>query len=175
MNKKSPTPRNGSGHGICLQDPEAALAGPELHFPDSIQVAANYPAGTVLFEEGEPPKGIFLLCTGAVKLSMGSPADDRTITRVAHAGEILGLSSAISAEPHETTAQTLVSSELLFVNRKDFLQYVHEHTTACWQVVLQLSKNLEAAYEWIRAVASVRIRHVHGQGFLLRDDHHIAR
>lgn len=172
MSKKSPSGRNGSGSGICLQEPAPSIGGPELDFPESILVAGTYPAGTILFEEGEPPKGIFLLCSGAVKLSMGSSHEDRTITRVVNSGEILGLSSAISGEPHEATAQTLVNSELLFVNRKDFLQFVHEDGAACWQVVLQLSKSLEAAYDWIRAVASVRIRHIHGAGFSWRDDHH---
>jgi CRP/FNR family transcriptional regulator, cyclic AMP receptor protein len=174
MSKKSPTGRNGSGNGIYLQEPDS-LGSADLHFPESMQVPGIYPAGTVLFEEGESPKGIFLLCRGAVKLSMGSPHDDRTITRVARPGEMLGLSSAICGEPHEATAQTIVNSELLFVSRKDFLQFVHDDSAACWQVVLQLSRNLEAAYDWVRKVASVRIRHLHGQGFLLRDDHHIAR
>jgi CRP/FNR family transcriptional regulator len=167
--------RAGCWDGLCLEEREPGFGSPELHFPQSIQIARDCPAGTVLFHEGECAQGIFLLCKGAMKLSMGSVHDDRTIMRVARPGEILGLSSAMCGGPHEVTAQALVDSELLFVSRKDFLQYVREHASACFQVVLQMSKNLEAAYDWIRAVASSRVRHCHAPGFSLRDDHHTTR
>src|SRR3990172_7105214 len=54
-----------------------------------------YPPQSVLFSEGQLPHGVFLLCTGSVKLSI-SGGDGRTlISRIAAAGEVLGLSSVL--------------------------------------------------------------------------------
>ncbi len=52
---------------------------------------ASYPKGATLFVEGQEPRGVFIICSGGVKLSTSS-SDGRTlILRIADAGEVLGL------------------------------------------------------------------------------------
>src|SRR5690242_20763695 len=46
----------------------------------SITSAAVYPKGATLFVEGQSPRGVFILCTGKVKLSTSS-ADGRALDR----------------------------------------------------------------------------------------------
>jgi len=121
----------------------------------------DYPSGAVLFQEGEPAEGIFLVCSGAVKLSVGSSHGDSLLLRSAGPGEILGLSSALTGQGYEVTAQTTTASEVAFIRRKDFLRYLREHGDVCLHVVESLSNDVQAAYDRVRTLGLARMRHSH--------------
>jgi len=126
-----------------------------------IHNAHEYPSGALLFQEGEPADGIFLLCRGAVKLSVGSSHGDSLLLRSAGPGEILGLSATLTGQDHEVTAETTAPSQLIFIRRKDFLRYLREHSEVCLRVVESLSNDVHAAYERVRMLGLARIRHSH--------------
>ena len=86
-----------------------------------VKFTTSYPAGAVLFVEGQVPRGVYMLCQGQVKLTTASP-EGKTIMRVAEAGKLLGLHSAISGDVHELTAETLQTCQVDFVRRRDFLE-----------------------------------------------------
>lgn len=121
----------------------------------------DFSSGTVLFQEGEPADGIFLLCGGAVKLSVGSSHGDTLLLRSAGPGEILGLSATLTGQGHEVTAETTIPSRLVFIQRKVFLRYLQEHSDICMQVVQSLSNDVHAAYSRVRMLGLARIRHSH--------------
>jgi CRP-like cAMP-binding protein len=126
-----------------------------------IQMTRKYPAGAVLFQEGEPAEGIFVLNTGAVRLALCSAHGDQMILRTVRPGEILGLSATMSNTAHEVTAEATVPSELVFIRRRDFLHYLRQHTDACLQVVEFLSNDVHAAYDRVRALGAMRTHHNH--------------
>jgi len=121
--------------------------------------ANEYPSGALLFREGDPADGIFLLCHGGVKLSVGSSHGDSLLLRSAGPGEILGLSATLTGQEHEVTAETTTPSQLVFIKRKDFLRYLREHSEVCLRVVESLSNDVHAAYERVRMLGLARIRH----------------
>ena len=94
---------------FCQMDNDSVAAFEKVKFTSS------YPAGAVLFVEGQVPRGVYMLCTGRVKLSMASPEGRTIIVRVAEAGELLGLHSAISGDAHELTAETLQPCQVDFI------------------------------------------------------------
>jgi CRP/FNR family cyclic AMP-dependent transcriptional regulator len=66
----------------------------------SITSPAAYPKGATLFVEGQLPRGVFILCSGKVKLSTSS-ADGRTlILRIAETGEVLGMPASVAGKPY---------------------------------------------------------------------------
>src|SRR5690242_6415766 len=114
--------------------------------------------GTVLFEEGRPPRGVYVLCDGRVKLSVCSEKGKRLTMRIAGPGEVLGLSACLSGTPYEVTAETLDDARVTFIRRKELLKFLREHREACMQVVHLLSEDLHTAYSRVRAVGMVRTR-----------------
>jgi len=111
-----------------------------------------YPEGASLFFEGQPARGVFLLCHGSVKLSISS-GDGRTlIHRIAAAGEVLGLSSAISSNPYKLTAETLEPSQVNFIRRDDFLRFMDEHHRASAGAARQLAQEIETDADHIRSL-----------------------
>ena len=86
---------------------------------DEIKSLATYPRNTILFAEGRPVRGIYLLCDGRAKLSICAESGKRLTLRVAGPGEVLGLGAALSNTPYEITAELLDTSQVVFIRRKD--------------------------------------------------------
>jgi CRP/FNR family transcriptional regulator len=125
---------------------------------DQIKSLAVYPKRTILFAEGRPVRGIYILCDGRAKLSIGAQAGKRLTLRIAGPGEVLGLGAVMSNTRYEVTAEVLDDSQVVFVRRKDLVRFLREHRAICMQVVQMLSQDLHGAYERVRNIGSVRPR-----------------
>ena len=119
---------------------------------DSIKMTTTYPAGAVLFVEGEQPPGAFVLSTGRVKLSICSANGKVIILRIARAGEILGLHAVVSSTGFQATAQTIEQCQVSFVRRDEFLRFLRDHPQASMEAARQLSTSYQEACEQLRAI-----------------------
>jgi CRP/FNR family transcriptional regulator len=126
----------------------------------------SLPPGTVLFREGTPASGVFIILDGKAKLSLCSQGGRSVNIWVAAAGAVLGLSAVLSGKPHETTAELLDRGEIAVVQRRDLVNFLHQHREACLQVVNLLSQDLHVAYDRVRSLGLSRsrrpsIQHLH--------------
>lgn len=106
---------------------------------DAISSSATYPKGSLLFVEGQEPRGVFILCGGRVKLYGAAASGKSIIFRVAEAGELIGLPSTLSAKPYEVTAEVLEPLQANFIRRDDFLSFLRTHGEAALKVAEMLS------------------------------------
>jgi CRP/FNR family transcriptional regulator, cyclic AMP receptor protein len=120
---------------------------------NAVKSPATYPAGAVLFLEKQDPRGVFVLCGGAVKLSISSSSGKTLILRIAKPGEILGLMSTMSGIPYEATAETMRPCQVAFLRRDDFLRFLAKHPEAYQGAVKQLTTLYSGACEQLRTVA----------------------
>ncbi|HUK86754.1 MAG TPA: Crp/Fnr family transcriptional regulator [Terriglobales bacterium] len=125
---------------------------------DTIKCSSVYPKGSILFVEGRNPRGIYVVCSGKVRLSLCSDEGKNLTVRTAGPGDILGLSATMRDEPYEVTAETLMPCQVVFVPRKDFLRFLRHHQDACLQVIQLLSQYLHSAYDQYRALGKGRAR-----------------
>ena len=101
--------------------------------------------------EGQPSNGIYMLCQGRVKLSTCSRDGKVIILRIAAAGEVLGLSEAISDSIYESTAEVIEPCQVNFVRKNDFLRFLKQDAEACFSAVRHLSSQSQTAYKQIRS------------------------
>jgi len=118
----------------------------------------SLPPGTVLFREGTPATGVFVILEGKAKLSLCSQGGKSVNIWIANPGSVLGLSAALSGKPHETTAELLDRGDVAVVQRKELLRFLHQHREACLQVVNLLSQDLHIAYDRVRSLGLTRSR-----------------
>jgi len=145
----------------CVERPERLfcdLPSEALHDFDVLKTVSAFPRGTALFHEGQPARGIFVLCEGRVRLSVCSESGRRLTLRVAGPGEVLGLSAALAGSPYEMTAELLDNAQVATIKRKDLVRFLHEHREACLQVVNLLSQDLHVAYDRVRSIGLARSR-----------------
>jgi CRP/FNR family cyclic AMP-dependent transcriptional regulator len=128
------------------------LPRPSLEELEKVKYASAYPLGAVLFVEGQAPRGVYLICSGRIKLSTTSRDGKTLILRIAEQGEVLGLHATVSGKPYELTAETLQPCQLDFIRREDFLRFLQHHADACLNAAQHLSKNCQSAYEMIRSL-----------------------
>jgi len=119
---------------------------------DKIKYAIAFPPGAVLFVEGQAPRGVYVICTGRVKLTTTSRDGKTLILRIAQAGEVLGLHGTVSGRPYELTAETLQPCQLDFVKREEFLKFLQSHADACLHAAQHLSHDCQSAYDMIRSL-----------------------
>jgi CRP/FNR family transcriptional regulator len=107
---------------------------------DYMKSPIAYPKGSILFLEGQAPRGIFVLCIGRVKLSLSANDGKTFILKLAEPGEVLGLSATVAGKPYELSAETMDACQVNFVKRDDFLRFLKLHAEACYKAAEQLSK-----------------------------------
>ncbi len=115
-----------------------------------IKSTAIYPKSAMLFIEGQQPRGVFVLCTGKAKLSTSSSEGKTIITKLSHAGDVLGLNATISNHPYEVTAEMIEPGQANFITRDALLQFLRENGEVALRIAEQLSRNYYTAYEEIR-------------------------
>jgi CRP/FNR family cyclic AMP-dependent transcriptional regulator len=135
------------GNGFFSQLSPAALR--DLN---PVKFISAYPQDVVLFMEKQTPRGIYVLCEGEVKLSVSSSEGKRLILRIAKAGEVLGLMSALSNKPMEVTAETMRPCQVAFIRRDDFLRFLLQHPETYPVVTSQLGSQYQTACEQLRTV-----------------------
>ncbi len=119
----------------------------------SIGVEVNLLKGAKLFREDEPSNGVFVICTGQVKLSCTSREGKTLILKIAMPGDVLGLGAVISGSTYEVTAETIEPTEIKSIRREDFLSFLQKHGQASLHAAKALSEEYKAAFFDARRLA----------------------
>ncbi|HEY6339607.1 MAG TPA: Crp/Fnr family transcriptional regulator [Candidatus Sulfotelmatobacter sp.] len=133
-----------------------AFSSPVVDSLDHASHHSTMPAGAILFVEGQVSRGIFVLCAGKVKLSTASREGKVLILKTVEAGEVLGLSAAVSGASYEMTAETATPCQLNFIGRKDLLEMLQAHSEVGVHATQSLSGDFQSAYRDIRDLVMAR-------------------
>jgi CRP/FNR family transcriptional regulator, cyclic AMP receptor protein len=123
---------------------------------NEIKATATDPKGSMLFMEGQQPRGVFVLCTGQAKLSASSFAGKRLITKIADAGDALGLNAVVAKRPYEVTAEMIVPGQANFIPRDSLLQFRQDDGDVAWRIAEQLSRDYYTMHEEMRLLGLCR-------------------
>lgn len=82
------------------------------------------PKGSVVFAEGHKALSVYVIRRGQVKVVLNSPYGRPLLIRVAHAGDILGLSAVLSKSPYDVTAVVKERAELLKFEGSNFVKFI---------------------------------------------------
>lgn len=94
---------------------------------DALSTHVMLPMNSILFAEGQAPRNVSVVCEGRVKLTKSSREGKTLLVKIAKAGDVLGLSAAVSKTPYEVTAQAIELTQIKTFHQKDFLQFIQRH------------------------------------------------
>lgn len=110
----------------------------ELH---AVATPVHKERGAVLFREGRPCRGAFLIRKGQIKLTLDA-ASRLYPARVVGSGFVIGLPATLSGEPYSLTAEVKNDCELDFIPRRKFLSVLRHSPQVGFQIVGMLSKEI---------------------------------
>lgn len=115
-----------------------------------------YSGGTLLFVEGQMPRGAFVLCSGRVKLTATSREGKMLMLKVAEPGEVLGLSAAISGSAYQVTAETVGPCQLNFLEREALLRMMEKNGEIGLRAAHALSHEFQSMYRDVHDLVLAR-------------------
>ena len=108
--------------------------------------------GKVLFAEGEPARGVYILRTGKATVSISSSEGRIVIHRIAQAGDVLGLNSVLRSSPHDVTVKTLGPCRTEFIPRATLFELIEKSQAGAHAVLRILSLELSELAERTRSL-----------------------
>jgi CRP/FNR family cyclic AMP-dependent transcriptional regulator len=113
------------------------------------------PGTTVLIREQQMPLRVHFLLEGEVNISMNSFDGKRFLLGVAVAGDILGLSSALSGDSSEITAEARFPCRIASLHRPDFLDFLLSYPVASQNAARELGLLYRRSCERLRILGLI--------------------
>lgn len=142
----------------CAGECSWLFAGSPRQVHDRLRQASRtvrYRADQLLFHEGEPGFGLYLICAGKVKLTKRTSAGKRLILQLRGPGDVLGAETAFGGDAYIADAQALEDATLHFIEKNAFLALMEHAPRMALRLIQDLSQDLrlcqskliETAYE----------------------------
>ncbi|MFQ5796251.1 MAG: Crp/Fnr family transcriptional regulator [Candidatus Bipolaricaulia bacterium] len=104
----------------------------------------NYMSRELIFQEGAPAFGFYLIYRGWVKMIQRSLRGHKQILKILGSGEMLGMTTLFDKESHITHAETLSPVQLGFIERGDFFAFLQKHPPVIFRIFERFSRELKA-------------------------------
>jgi CRP/FNR family cyclic AMP-dependent transcriptional regulator len=132
------TPAGGDSDFLAELQPAAA---DELR---GLGARRRFPAGAVLFMEGDPAHEALVLLSGEVKVSVGSAEGKEIVLEVFEAGALLGELSVIDGKPRSATVTALTPIEVLAVAAGSFNDFLDRHPRVLRRLLIDVVGRLRS-------------------------------
>jgi len=104
----------------------------------------RYGQGEIIFQEGAPAFGFYLIFEGRVKLVKRTLGGKKQILKLVGPGESIGETTLFDKGVHIAYAKTLVPTEVGFLERGDFFEFLERHPSVVFRTFEKLSEELKA-------------------------------
>lgn len=104
----------------------------------------EYEAGEVLFREGESGDVMFVIQSGAVRISKVVGGDDKPLA-VLGPGEFLGEMAILNGKPRTATATVTERARMLLIEAKTLEAMVAKNSEIALRLIKKLAKRLDSA------------------------------
>ena len=98
--------------------------------------------GQVLFAEGEPARGVYILRSGRATVSISSSEGRVVMLRLAQPGDMLGVNSVLQDSFYDTTVRTLGPCRTEFIARAELIEVVKQNRAGAEVMLTMLSREL---------------------------------
>lgn len=110
----------------------------------------SYPKGEVLFRTGDPGDALYVVRSGKVELSVRDHSGDRIVLDHCGPGGLFGELSMFDGGARTANAEAVDTSELLLLDRKDFLDFLREHPDAALHLLAMVAGRLRRTDQLLR-------------------------
>lgn len=118
----------------------------------------RFQSGEMLFGEGDPCSGLFVVAAGAVRIFKLSPAGREQILAIEGPGNSFAELPVFDGGNYPASASALGDTEMLFISRKDFQNFCREHPDVGLKVIAVVGSRLRRLVEIIEELSFTTVR-----------------
>jgi CRP-like cAMP-binding protein len=102
-----------------------------------------------LFHKGDAGGQVYVIIAGKLKALTTSHAGDDVVFSILGPGEVLGEIALLGGTPRTATVTAIESSELLIIDRRDFLSFLRRHPEVSIKLLEVLAKRIKQVSEFV--------------------------
>jgi CRP/FNR family transcriptional regulator len=119
-----------------------------------IRLAHPFRAGEVIFHEGTQPQGVYVVCTGKVKVYKSSRTGQQLTTRMESGGDLLGHITLLAKDgPYTGTGEALEPSVVSMIEEKTFIDFLAKYPESSRALMKELAKDVRRGENKARDIA----------------------
>ena len=119
----------------------------------------TYALGELLFSEGEPCAGLFIVVSGRVRIFKTSASGREQVLSIDGPGGSIAELPVFDGGSYPASASAMQNSELLFISRKDFRAICIEHPDVALKVLQVVGARLRRLVGIIEELSFTTVRH----------------
>lgn len=131
-----------------LLDPDARSALAQM------MEQARFPAGSAIFQEGEPGDRMYVVCAGRVELATTDKLGQRLVLTTAARGDLFGEMSLLDHGARNARATVLEDAELLVLERAALVEFVRRCPEAALDMMAVMGGRVRATTNRLRQTAT---------------------
>jgi CRP-like cAMP-binding protein len=109
----------------------------------------HFKAGEVVIGQGSPGTGMMAVVKGRVKISTVSAAGREVVLELINPGEVFGEIALLDGKERTADVVTLEPTELLVLERRDFLPFLERHPHTCVKLMTVLCGRMRQTNELV--------------------------
>jgi CRP/FNR family transcriptional regulator len=113
----------------------------ELRASNGNNLNSIHGRGAVLFAEGEPVRGAYIMRSGRASVSISSSEGRVVILRMAQPGDVLGLNSVIHNGSYDTTVKAVEPCRTDFIPRAELIELMEQSEAGARAILKILSRD----------------------------------
>ncbi len=154
-------PETRTGHAALLARVPifSDLSEAELKFVSDRAVGKRYSAGELIFQEGDPCAGLFVIESGDVRIFKTSTGGREQVLTVEHAGNSVAELPVFDGGSYPASASAATDCTLLFISRNDFRALCLEHPEVALKVLRMVGIRLRRLVGIIEELSFTTVRH----------------
>jgi len=118
----------------------------------SYAVRRTVPRGTTIFTKGDPGTSLFVIYSGAVKVSSPSSGGRRAIFNLVSEGTVVGEIALLDGLPRTADATAVTDCELIVIERRDFVPLIHAQPEIALRIIELLCGRLRQTTEQLEDI-----------------------
>jgi CRP/FNR family transcriptional regulator, cyclic AMP receptor protein len=115
-----------------------------------------YPPNATLLTEGQMPRGVYIACSGRVKLTIEARDRKTVILKITGNRHVLGLSAVVAGLPSPITVTTIELCQIKFVERASFLQLIASDSRAALACANILAHEVTGSFDDVHELLLAR-------------------
>jgi CRP/FNR family transcriptional regulator len=136
----------------------AALTEDEIEALARRTSTKRFERGELLFNEGDPCAGLFLIASGKIRIFKLSPSGREQVLAVEGPGSSFAELPVFDGGNYPASASVLEDAELLFISRKDFQGFCLEHPDVALKVIAVVGSRLRRLVGIIEELSFTTVR-----------------